>query len=75
MSPRPIIGSPRLKVIRLFNARTKTFCFEEIEISICSLKKRIKRSEAAACLGQISRLVYEGMKADQREIKGYNNHG
>lgn len=61
MSPRPIVGSRKMKFVRLHSCKTRSFCFEEVTTSQ-SIARKLSRVETIVCMGRVTDLVQAGLE-------------
>lgn len=66
--PRICGKTGRLRAIRIFNGKTRQYEFQEISTT-ARISRRLKGVEAVACMGQLNRIIKNGIEFDAASIK------
>lgn len=68
MSPRIHGRTGKLHAVRLFNAKTKVYCFEDI-VTNARIHRKLEDTEVVAVVSQLKRLVAQGIEFDMAYIR------
>ena len=63
-SIRPLIGTPGIKALRLYDAKNKCYCFEERTYrgSLYAIKSQLNKDAAACLRGQLGNVISQHIK-------------
>lgn len=71
--PRPLLGTNKLKYLRLHSCKTRDFCFEEV-VSGQPIMRRLTKPQAVACMNKMKDLVQAGIEYREIEKEGACSH-